>query len=92
MTLPPLDLVEGDLIAGAVVELRGARAFVRGHAVRVFECAAGVHRGGDAGRPKGMTVDPDLEVYGGRIPHRVRFVTSRQGYNREQPTETCRWR
>ena len=45
----PLDLIEGDVIAGAVVELGGARAFVRRHELGVFQRAAGFEVGGDAG-------------------------------------------
>jgi len=45
----PLDLVERDRVAGAVIALRGARAFVRRQALRLFACAAGVYRGRDPG-------------------------------------------
>ena len=44
-------LVERDLVAGAVVELGGARAFVRGHELGVFERAAGFEVGRYAPRP-----------------------------------------
>lgn len=37
----PLDLIECDLIACAVVELGSAWAFMYGHGLRVLECAAG---------------------------------------------------
>jgi hypothetical protein len=43
-----LDLVECDLVAGAAVELGGARAFVRDHRLGVFERAAALEVGGDA--------------------------------------------
>lgn len=36
----PLHLVERDLVTCSVVELGRARAFVRGHELRVFERAA----------------------------------------------------
>jgi hypothetical protein len=36
----PLDLVERDLVAGAIVELRRARAGVIGHRLGVFERSA----------------------------------------------------
>src|ERR1700751_1390749 len=36
----PLGLIEGDLVADAVVKLGGARAFMRGHGLGVFERAA----------------------------------------------------
>src|SRR5215470_16008132 len=36
----PLDLVERNLIAAAVIELGGARTFMQGHALNVFKRAA----------------------------------------------------
>jgi hypothetical protein len=57
-----LDLIERDLIAGAVVELGGARAFMRGHSLGVFERAAGLEIGGDAGRAEHMAAELDLET------------------------------
>jgi hypothetical protein len=56
----PFDLIERDLITGTVVQLGGARAFVRGHELGVFECAAGFEIGADPGRPKGVAADLDL--------------------------------
>jgi len=47
-----LDLIKGDLIAGAVVELGDARAFVRRHELGVFEGTAGFEVDSDAGSPK----------------------------------------
>src|SRR5215213_7527318 len=44
-----LDLIERNLIARAVVELGRARAFMRGHGLRIFERAAGLEIDGDAG-------------------------------------------
>ncbi len=44
-----LDLVERDLVVGAVVELGGAGTLVGGHGLRVLEGAAIVEIGGDAG-------------------------------------------
>ena len=44
----PLDLVEGDFIAGAIIELRCARAFMRRHRLRVFQRAASFDVRGDA--------------------------------------------
>jgi hypothetical protein len=41
----PLDLVERDLIPGAVVKLGGARALMRRHGLCVFERAAGLEIG-----------------------------------------------
>jgi hypothetical protein len=48
----PLNLIERDPVAGAVVKLSGARAFVRCHGLRVFERAAGIEVGSDAGGAK----------------------------------------
>ena len=48
--LDPLDFIEGDLVAGAVVKLGRARAFVCGHCLGVFERAASLHIRGYAGR------------------------------------------
>ena len=53
----PLDLIERDLVAGAVVELGGPWAFVGGHGLGVFEGAARFEIGGDLGRPEGVTAD-----------------------------------
>ena len=44
----PLDLIERDFVAGAIIELGRARAFVRRHSLRVFERAAGFEIGRDA--------------------------------------------
>ena len=37
----PLDLIERDLVAGAVLEFGGARGFVRRHGLRVLDRDAG---------------------------------------------------
>src|SRR5262249_58793239 len=63
-----LDLVERDRIAGTVVELGRARAFVRRHALRMFERATGIQIGRDPGRPEGMAGDAPLETQGSRAP------------------------
>jgi hypothetical protein len=55
-----LDLVERDLVAGAVVELGRARALVRGHRLGVFERAAALEVGGDAGCPEYVAAEPFL--------------------------------
>jgi hypothetical protein len=57
-----VDLVERDLIAPAIVELGGARALVRGHGLGLFERAAGLEIGGDAGRAEHMAAELDLET------------------------------
>src|SRR5216684_1608722 len=59
----PLDLIEGDLVTGAVVEFSRARAFVCGHELRIFEGAPGVHVSRDPGSPKCMTINAPLEAH-----------------------------
>ena len=49
-----LDLIERDLIAGAVIELGRARGFARGDGLRVLERAAGLEIGGDARGAEGV--------------------------------------
>jgi hypothetical protein len=58
----PLDLIERDFVAGAVVELGGARAFVRRHQLGVFEGAAGFEVGRYASCPEGVAADLDLQA------------------------------
>ena len=58
----PLDLIKRDLIAGAIIELRGARAFVRRDGLRVLERPAVLEIGRDAGGAEGMAADPDAEA------------------------------
>src|ERR1700722_11325011 len=60
----PFDLIKRDLVTRAIVELGGARAFVRGHSLCVFECAAGFQIGRYAGRAEGMAPNfhPGAEV------------------------------
>src|SRR5712664_1907864 len=62
----PLDPIECDRVTGAVVELGRVRAFVCGHALRIFERAASVHVGRDPGSPERMAVDAYLEAHVGR--------------------------
>src|SRR5271166_6760321 len=57
-----LDLIERDLISGAVIQLRGARALVCGHKLRVFQRAAVVEISGDAGRTKTVATDAGLQA------------------------------
>jgi len=45
----PLDLIERDLVAGAIVELRRARAFVRRHQLSILQGPAVVEIGGNPG-------------------------------------------
>ena len=53
----PLDLVERDLVAGAVVELGGLGAGVVGDFLGLLERAAVLAVGGDAGGPEGVVAD-----------------------------------
>ena len=49
-----MDLVEVDLVAGAVVELGGFWGFVVGDLLGVLDGAAAFEVGSDAGRPEGV--------------------------------------
>src|SRR6516162_1642314 len=60
--IDPFDLIERDLVASPVVELGRARAFVRGHSQGVFERAAGLEVGGDAGRPEHVAAELPLKA------------------------------
>jgi len=60
----PLDLIEADLVAPPVVELRGTRRRMVSHRRGLFERAAVLQVGGDPGRSK--TVVPELCVDPGR--------------------------
>jgi hypothetical protein len=51
------NLIERNLIASAVVELRGPRTFVRGHGLGVLQRATGVEISSDAGRTKRVIAD-----------------------------------
>src|SRR5260221_7079924 len=64
----PLDLIERDGVAGAVVEFGRARALVRRHGLGVLERPAGLEIGGDAGRPKDVAPELDPEAGLGRAP------------------------
>ena len=50
----PLDFIQRDVIARAVVELRRAGGRVRRDALRVFQRATVEEVGGDAGGPEGV--------------------------------------
>jgi UDP-3-O-acyl-N-acetylglucosamine deacetylase len=52
-----LDLIEGDLVVAAVVELGGARAFVRGHLLGMLEQAAVLQIDRDAGRAERVAAE-----------------------------------
>ena len=53
----PLDFIEVDLVAGAVIELGCLGAFVVGDPLGVLDGAAFFEVGGDAGGPEGMAAD-----------------------------------
>ena len=79
----PLYLIERDVVAGPIIKLRRARAFMRGHRLRVFQRAAGFEIGGDAGRAEGVAADPHshAEAAGAALDHApgVDAVHSRYG-------------
>src|SRR5271154_2178149 len=49
-----LDLIERDLVVGAIVKLGGAGTLVSGHGLGVFERAAIIEVGGYSGRAEGV--------------------------------------
>lgn len=53
----PLDLIERNLIAGAVIELGRARAFVRGHGLSMLKRTTVRKVSGDAGRAERVIAD-----------------------------------
>src|ERR1700722_15909069 len=55
----PLDLIERNLIAGAIIELGRARAFVRRHRLSILQSAAGFKIGRDARGAKRVATDPN---------------------------------
>jgi hypothetical protein len=61
----PLDFIEGDLIIGAVVQLRSARRLVGSDGLGVFYRTAVFQIGGDAGRPKCVAAGRIGEAGGG---------------------------
>jgi len=58
----PFYLVESDLVAGAVVKLCSARAFMRGHRLGVFERAAGLEISGDTRRSEHVAAKFPLQA------------------------------
>jgi len=66
--IDPLNLIERDLVTGAVVQLGCARAFVRGHSLGIFERAAGLEVGSNPGRAKYVAPDLSVEASFGRAP------------------------
>ena len=63
--------IKRDLVAGAIVELGGARAFVRGHGLSILQSAAGFKIGGDPGCSESVAADPDsrAEIGGASLDH-----------------------
>ena len=57
----PFDLIEADLVAGAVIELGGAGGLVGGDGLGVFDRAAVEQVGGDAGGAEGVAVGGDAQ-------------------------------
>ena len=67
----PLDLIERDFVAGPIIELGGARTFVRRHRLRVLQRAAGFEIRRDARGAKGVAADPAsrAKVGGAALDH-----------------------
>ena len=58
------ELVEGELVVTAIIELGGAGRGMGGHDRCLFEDAAIFEIGGDARRPEGVVVDPSGDAGG----------------------------
>src|SRR5262249_28214767 len=58
----PLDLIERDLIAGTVIELGCARAFARGHGLRIFQRATGIEIRSNARRAENVAAELALQA------------------------------
>src|SRR5271169_2715288 len=69
----PLDLIEAELVAPAIVELRRARRGVVRHRRGLFQRAAVLEIGRDAGRPEAVVAEFGCDAGTGRPPadHRV---------------------
>jgi hypothetical protein len=69
----PLDLIARDIVAGTVIKLGRARAFMRRHRLGVFEGAAGLKISGDPRGAEGMAADPGTraEVGGAALDHAI---------------------
>jgi hypothetical protein len=67
----PLDLVKGNSVPGTVVELGGARAFVRRHGLGLFQGATSLKISRDARRAEGMAahLDERAEIGGTALDH-----------------------
>jgi hypothetical protein len=73
-----LYLIECNLVAGAIVKLCGARAFVRGHRLSVFKRAAGFQGTQYAGRPERVAYarvsSKEQEKEGFSIPAQLKLL------------------
>ena len=69
----PLDLIEADLVAAAVIELRRSRRGMVRHRGGLFERAAILEIGGDPGRPEAMVAElgSDAGCRGAPADHRI---------------------
>jgi hypothetical protein len=85
----PLNLIERDLVTGPIVQLCRARAFLRGHGLGVFDRAARLEIGGDAGRPE--DVAPELARLG-RAPsdHLVGIDAMHRPVGQDSCSARCR--
>ena len=71
LNLYPFDFIQADLVAGAVVELGGARGLVGGDRLGVLQGAAGLQVIDDAGGAEGVVVDAAAEA---RSPSTRRLI------------------
>ena len=60
----PFDLIQGDFITGAVVELGRTRGLVRGDGLRVFQRPAVKQKGRDARGPEGVIANAGRQTDG----------------------------
>jgi hypothetical protein len=56
-----LDLIQGDLIAGAIIEFCRARALMRSHGLGVFQCTISLKICGNPGGAEDVTAELLLE-------------------------------
>jgi hypothetical protein len=63
-----LDLVLREPVLRAVIKLSRARAFMRGHGLRVLQRAAVAGIGGDPGRPKRVVADRSHDALAAEDP------------------------
>jgi len=70
----PLDLIEAELVAPAIIKLGGARRGVVRHRRGLLERAAVLEIGGDAGCPEAVVAELSFDASSSRTPadHRIR--------------------